>query len=176
MKILLAVDGSHSSTHAVASLLEHLKWFAETPKVELLYVHVPVASPIQSRVGADHDSIQRLYEQDAEEALDSVKKQLTDANVIFDAHLLVGDAADRICSFAEEYGVDMICMGTRGMGALGNLLLGSTATKVLHRAKVPVMLVSDHSSMMHRQTVREGVERPPGHPPYEGVWFPRLST
>jgi nucleotide-binding universal stress UspA family protein len=35
----------------------------------------------------------------------------------------------------------MIVMGTRGQGAVGNLLLGSVATKVIHLSKVPVTLV-----------------------------------
>lgn len=42
---------------------------------------------------------------------------------------------------AKSEGVDVIVMGTRGMGALGNLALGSTATKVVHLADVPVTLV-----------------------------------
>ena len=32
-------------------------------------------------------------------------------------------------------------MGTRGMGAMGNLILGSVATKVIHLVDVPVTLV-----------------------------------
>jgi nucleotide-binding universal stress UspA family protein len=35
----------------------------------------------------------------------------------------------------------MIAMGTRGMGTIGNLLMGSVATKVVHLASVPVTLV-----------------------------------
>jgi nucleotide-binding universal stress UspA family protein len=35
----------------------------------------------------------------------------------------------------------MIYMGTRGMGAVSGLVMGSTATKVLHLASVPVVLV-----------------------------------
>ncbi len=41
----------------------------------------------------------------------------------------------------DAEGVDVIVMGTRGMGALANLALGSTATKVVHLAEVPVTLV-----------------------------------
>ena len=42
---------------------------------------------------------------------------------------------------AAERGVDCIVMGTRGMNALGGLLLGSVAQRVVHLASVPVMLV-----------------------------------
>src|SRR6476620_1498709 len=46
-----------------------------------------------------------------------------------------------IVRVAKAEGVDAIVMGTRGMRALGNLALGSTATKVIHLAEVPVTLV-----------------------------------
>jgi len=35
----------------------------------------------------------------------------------------------------------MIVMATRGMGAASSLMLGSVATKVLHVAEVPVLMV-----------------------------------
>jgi nucleotide-binding universal stress UspA family protein len=50
-----------------------------------------------------------------------------------------GRAGDR--APGAERGVDCIVMGTRGMNALGGLLLGSVAQRVVHLASVPVMLV-----------------------------------
>jgi len=35
----------------------------------------------------------------------------------------------------------MLYMGTRGMSAMSNLMVGSVATKVLHLSTVPVVLV-----------------------------------
>ena len=40
---------------------------------------------------------------------------------------------------------DEIVMGTRGLGGLAGLLLGSVATEVIREAKVPVTLVADVS-------------------------------
>ena len=37
--------------------------------------------------------------------------------------------------------VDLICLGTRGMGAVRNLILGSTAAKVLRAVDVPILVV-----------------------------------
>jgi len=42
---------------------------------------------------------------------------------------------------AEERGCDQIVMGTHGRGTIAGLLIGSVATKVLHLAKAPVLLV-----------------------------------
>ena len=42
---------------------------------------------------------------------------------------------------AREIGAHQIVMGTRGLGSLGNLFLGSVASKVFRLAQVPVILV-----------------------------------
>jgi len=52
-----------------------------------------------------------------------------------------GHAATEIVRIAEELAVDQIVMGTHGRGAMGNLFLGSVAQRVIHLAKLPVLLV-----------------------------------
>ena len=54
---------------------------------------------------------------------------------------LVGDTAALIVKRAEELNCDGIVMGTRGMGTIGNLVMGSATTKVVHLTKLPVTLV-----------------------------------
>ena len=56
-------------------------------------------------------------------------------------HLLIGEPALEIRKFAETHKADIIFIGSRGMGAIGNLVLGSTATKILHLARIPVVIV-----------------------------------
>ena len=51
------------------------------------------------------------------------------------------DAATTIARRADSLQCEGIVMGTRGMGAIANLLLGSVAAKVVHLANVPVTLV-----------------------------------
>ena len=52
-----------------------------------------------------------------------------------------GVIANEIVRIAKERQVDQIAMGTRGMGDVGNLFLGSVAQRVLHQAPMPVLLV-----------------------------------
>jgi nucleotide-binding universal stress UspA family protein len=52
-----------------------------------------------------------------------------------------GLPATEIVRVAGDRAVDQIVMGTHGRNALGGLLLGSVAQRVVHLAKVPVLLV-----------------------------------
>lgn len=51
-----------------------------------------------------------------------------------------GVIANEIVRIANERQVDQIAMGTRGMGAMGNMILGSVAQRVIHQSAVPVLL------------------------------------
>jgi nucleotide-binding universal stress UspA family protein len=55
--------------------------------------------------------------------------------------MLEGDPADVIARRAQELGCDAIVMGSRGMGRIANLVIGSVATKVVHLTALPVTLV-----------------------------------
>jgi nucleotide-binding universal stress UspA family protein len=55
--------------------------------------------------------------------------------------VLEGPPAEAILSVAETRNVDLIIMGTRGLGRLAGLLIGSQSQKVVAQANCPVMLV-----------------------------------
>jgi|SRR5450830_1568485 len=55
--------------------------------------------------------------------------------------LKISDSVQAYGAIANERQVDMIAMGTHGMGVIGSMLLGSVAQKVIHLSVVPVMLV-----------------------------------
>lgn len=74
-------------------------------------------------------------------ATDSLAAALTEAGV---KHEIIGqeseDAARAILAAVEERGVDILCIGTRGLGRFEGLL-GSTSTKLARRASCSVVLV-----------------------------------
>jgi len=141
LKVLLPVDGSESSVHATEALIKMLAWYKERPVIDLVAVHLPVPRlPNMNRVVSD-EAIERYYAEESDAMLAPSTKALDAANVTYTVHKLVGPVAEAIVDHARQSGCDMIFMGTRGMTALSNMVMGSVATKVLHLAHIPVVLI-----------------------------------
>ena len=141
MKILIAVDGSKDSTAAVESVIEHANWYREKPDIELVTVHLPVPKLPGMGAAVGKAQLARYYEEEGAVKLATAKKRLDTAKVRYEAHVLVGDVAEAIVKHARATRCDLICMGSRGMGELKSALVGSIATKVLHIADRPVLIV-----------------------------------
>jgi nucleotide-binding universal stress UspA family protein len=81
--------------------------------------------------------------QNSEELLEKAKESLGDLDV--ETILIeepIGRVADNIVEIAKEKDVDLIVMGSNGIGSLGRrLYLGSVTNKVLHMTKKPVMVI-----------------------------------
>jgi nucleotide-binding universal stress UspA family protein len=141
MKMLLAVDGSKFSLAAVDCVIEHADWYREKPTVELVTVHAPVPKLPRMGMVVGKNQIQRYYEEEGEAALAAAKKKLDAAGIAYKASVLVGQVAEMIVQQASKSRCDLIVIGSHGRTEAGNMLLGSTATKVLHISKTPVLLV-----------------------------------
>ena len=63
------------------------------------------------------------------------------ANIAFKPMARSGQVARTIADVAREEDVGQIVMGTRGLGGVQGLLLGSVATQVIHLVEVPVTLI-----------------------------------
>jgi nucleotide-binding universal stress UspA family protein len=77
----------------------------------------------------------------AEAALGVAGSELEKAGVAFRNAWRVGDVASELEAYVRENGIDLVVMGSHGHGALGNLALGSVATKCVASLSVPVMIV-----------------------------------
>jgi nucleotide-binding universal stress UspA family protein len=139
MKILLPVDGSaHSdrATRQVVSLLQTCKGHT----VLLLNVQEPIDAPeVRSHMRASE--IEAMQETRGGDALASARALLDSAGITFTPTVLIGPIAATIAQFAADQQCDKIVMGTRGLGALGSVLLGSVTTELLQLTELPVTLV-----------------------------------
>jgi nucleotide-binding universal stress UspA family protein len=90
-----------------------------------------------------HEALQRYYREEGEDALRGAKKLLDRATLACNLHIMVGPIAETLVTEAKKLKCDLIFMGTHGMGAVSGMLLGSVATKTVHLARCPVMLVRE---------------------------------
>ncbi|HEX6268765.1 MAG TPA: universal stress protein [Anaerolineales bacterium] len=135
--ILLAVDGSDHALHAAraaASLAHAMN--SQVLRIVVAYDPIPpyLGEPyLQDAINARLDESQKIM-QKAVEAIGKVPAEVH-------TELIEGDAAETIIRVAKTHNSDVIVMGSRGLGRLTGLLLGSTSQKVVSHAPCPVLIV-----------------------------------
>ncbi|MDP3538925.1 MAG: universal stress protein [Azonexus sp.] len=134
--VLLAVDQSASAFEATLYVVKFIK------KHGPLVVHVAhvQSAPLPWQT---QDKIQEAIE--AHISLESHTALLHDEQVSFKVHVRQGAAGETLVAIAEELGCDHIIMGSRGLGGLSGIALGSVTQKILHLANVPVTCVPGHT-------------------------------
>jgi nucleotide-binding universal stress UspA family protein len=144
MRIVLPFDGSPSADNAVAHVVDLANRFAKA-RIEIDVINVQNATaglPGFYRDAADvADQITKSSLEEAGKLLAEPLKTLERAKMAVKSKVLLGEPANEIAAHVEDSGADCVVMGTRGLGAVGGLVLGSVASKVVHLVKVPVTLV-----------------------------------
>lgn len=139
MKILLAVDGSENSTRAAKFVAKLAKSLATPPQIILLHSDAPLLQGVKDALG---DQGTRDYHADnSRYALKDARATLTGAEIEFDPRAGIADPDKAIVEIAANEAVDLIVMGSRGRSSLAGFLLGSTTTKVIAQAGVPVTVI-----------------------------------
>jgi nucleotide-binding universal stress UspA family protein len=134
--ILLAFDGSEHSRKA-ATLAGNLA--RQQPEATIWAACI--VDPIPSGIGEPNFSqLASERSMTGQQAIDEAIRLIGDG-VDIRRELLFGSAAESIITVAETRQCDLIVMGTRGLGALRGLLLGSQTQKVVSLTNCPVLLV-----------------------------------
>ena len=139
-KILVPVDGSDNAMRAV-QYAAHAAKDHKSASIHLLTVHPEPMVYGAITVYIDRDKLKEVYREQGEALLKRATAAVAASGVPCTQEMVFGDVAPSIAQRAEELGSDVIVMGTRGLGALGSLVLGSVATKVVHLTQRPVTLV-----------------------------------
>jgi nucleotide-binding universal stress UspA family protein len=138
MKILLAVDGSECALRAA----EFLVLLAAGPKAHVDVVNVQAEVPYGELLSGEmRERVETLREERARKAAAPAMETLAGASIECRLHVLSGDPAAAIAQIARDLGSLFIVMGSRGLGSIGGLALGSVATRVIHLSDVPVTVV-----------------------------------
>lgn len=139
-RILIPVDGSDAALRAVKTAIEAALGRASRPDVRLVTVQAPILSGNVTRFFTA-EMIESYYREEGEKALVSARKMLEEAGIDYQEKVLVGHIAQAIIQYAEEEDCDHIYMGTRGLGAVTSVVMGSVTHKIIALSHVPVTLV-----------------------------------
>jgi len=139
-KVMLPFDGSENAIRAVNHVIQ-FSLAGGRVSVHLVHAHEEPFLYGELGIFVSKEQIAEMQSKHSEGVLEPAEKLLRDAKIPFQKEILVGPIADRITRRAAELGCHAIVMGTRGMGSIGNLLMGSVSTKVVHLATMPVTLV-----------------------------------
>lgn len=137
-KILVATDGSQSARKAG----EHAVKLAEAFEAELHAVYVIDVTQLST---IDISGLEQQLEETGDEALRPLEAEARERGLEYCGELLKGVPSSEINRYAEENGVDLVVMGTRGNTGLKRLMLGSTAEKTLRNSDTPVLTVPEPS-------------------------------
>lgn len=134
-KILVPVDGSESSEKSIAQAVS----LAELCGAKITFLYVANINQIAinpNLTGAIMEAIKAAGVAILERAETMVSK-----NVEYETNMETGAPASVILEYAEILNADLIVMGSRGLGVVKGVLLGSVSQYIIERAKCPVMVV-----------------------------------
>lgn len=139
LKVLLAIDGSENSLRAVSYLIKRISTAKDQCQVALVNVQYPLHGTVATFVNGAQ--VKQYHHDEGMKMLAPAMTELSAAGIAHSHHLFVGQPAEVISRFAQEQACDEIIIGSRGLGNFSSMLVGSVATKIIHTATVPVVLV-----------------------------------
>ncbi|WP_456272680.1 universal stress protein [Bacillus sp. AK031] len=135
-KILLASDGSPHSSKAAEHVVTLLQG-NEDYKLMVIHVIDHEASKHDAWLGMNPGARQK----EREEKLKPISKVLAEADIHYSVNLTKGNPAEEIIKCAKTEELDLIVIGSRGLNALQELVLGSVSHQVVQKADRPVLVV-----------------------------------
>ena len=139
LKLLLPIDDASKLAQALCYLAMCERESRWPITVHVLHVEPPLSHYIAEKL--PRDSVKSYHTHRSREVLVPVAEAFAQANIAHKTHALVGDPAQCIARFAEEFGVDRIVMVTHARESIPEVLLGSVAAGVLQHSSVPVEVV-----------------------------------
>jgi universal stress protein A len=139
--ILVPTDFSEHAEKAYAEAIQFAKVFGA--RIDLLHVYdIPdlasayeITFPDQLEAGIRKTALRKL---------EAWKEQATAEGIETSTHIEFGAPGRIIAQHASEAKIDLIVMGTRGLGAVKHMLLGSVADRTIRTSPCSVLIVDDH--------------------------------
>jgi nucleotide-binding universal stress UspA family protein len=141
-KVLVAFDGSDHAMKAFTAAEEQAKKHG-AELIVLSVVELPVPYLVPKIAPVEISAVREFVRKDAEAQVDKLARQAKDNGVNARGKVLDkgGSTVKLIVEYAEEEGVDLIVVGTRGLGGFRKMLLGSVSSGLVSHAHCQVLIV-----------------------------------
>lgn len=137
-KILVPLDGSTWSE----AVLPHVRVLAREQQAEVALLRISTAAlHVYSEVPFNYAELIERDIADCKRYVEAIAESLRKEGITVATSVVDGYVAESILDYAEQNKVDLIAMSTHGRSGVRRMLLGSTADRVVHGARTPVLLV-----------------------------------
>ncbi len=134
-KILVPLDGSKNSIRGLDNAIS----IARACQATVTGVYI---LPLYPRNLVDAIIPYIIHpERKAKKFLADAKKRAAQKGILFKSKLVWGSPTSEIQDMANSKKFDLIVIGARGMGFVKELFLGSVSNAIVHKSKIPVMVV-----------------------------------
>lgn len=143
VRMLVAIDGSRHARKAAEVAARLAKELRAAEIVVLTVGHIPslvtagATANAMAGLGALEESQQAAWRA----ILDETMPAFAGVDVPVTREYRRGEPSTEILKCARAHQADLIVMGSRGLGQIGGLVLGSVSERVLHAARIPVLIV-----------------------------------
>jgi nucleotide-binding universal stress UspA family protein len=133
--ILVALDGSENSIRALKNAIILAK------QTDASITGISVIQAFPTEMSVMRTIVGKAMSKHYKDFMSKAKTMCTKKDVEFLDVVEYGEEGRTIVSFAQKNNFDLIVIGSRGMGNIGELFLGSTSNYVMHSSKIPVMII-----------------------------------
>ncbi|GAA0490402.1 universal stress protein [Salinibacillus aidingensis] len=135
-KILLATDGSEHALRTINHAISLAKLSSDS-LVDVVYVkesHQVKSDTLHNWNKVGVTNVQ-------EDKVTGIEQDLQEAGISYKTTVLYGEPGPVIVDYANENEFDVVIVGSRGLNAFQEMVLGSVSHKVAKRANCPVLIV-----------------------------------
>ncbi|PKL68541.1 MAG: universal stress protein [Methanomicrobiales archaeon HGW-Methanomicrobiales-1] len=137
-KMLLATDGSDNANRAADAAISLAQALSLS---SITIVHIVTSPPSESRMVQAKFDVHSLLEEESRTLISTTLGRCDAAGITYTLKVAIGDPAQEILTHVQKEKVDLVVIGSRGLGTLKGVLMGSVSQKIAHLAPCPVLIV-----------------------------------
>lgn len=136
-RILVALDGSQNSFRGLAKAIE----IAKQDQSKIIGLNI-LELPQSYFVTRPKTQMKAVLAKTSKNILEDAKRKCTKAGVDYESKIIPGgDIGYDIVNYSKKHKIHTIVIGARGLNPLKEMVLGSVSNYVMHKSKIPVLVV-----------------------------------